>query len=130
MLIKIISGNYGHSEGKSVKIKTANDEPFEVSDEEARRLKKLGIADADAIVAGAMVLAKGSGEDISASDPDDDGDDEDVPEYSADSTNSELQAIAKNHGIEVPPHANKAQLIAALDEFFYDAPSIGAKEPE
>ncbi len=147
MLIKIVRGNYGHVVGKSVHTKTPKDEPFEVDQKEAERLVRLGIA--KIVGAGAVTLAKGlsdnedpfgdPADDINApvspgdsedEDDDDEDDEDDVPEYGGDSTNAELQAIAKNYDIDVPPHANKAQLIAALDEFFYDTPNIGAKEPE
>ena len=54
----------------------------------------------------------------------------DVPEYSEDNTNAELQAIAKEYGIEFPQRANKAQMLDALDEFFGGTPEISAREPE
>jgi len=150
MLIKITQGNYGYNNGDFVRVKTSSDKPFEVPDAEARRLERLGIA--KIVGAGAVTLAKGSpdnedpfcdpADDINvpvplgdSEDEDDDAeydedDEDDVPEYGGDSTNAELQAIAKNYDIEVPPHANKAQLIAALDEFFYNTPNINAREPE
>lgn len=156
MLIKIIRGNYGLPSGKSVKTKTPKDKPFDVDQKEAERLVRLGIA--KFVGVDAVVFAKGApdkedpfgdpADDIDA--PltlSDDGDSEDeddeteyyeddanvegdITEYGEDSTNAELQAIAKEYGIEVPPHANKAQLLEALDEFFGGAPEIGVKEPE
>lgn len=156
MLIKIIRGNYGLPLGKSVKVKTPKDKPFDVDQKEAERLVRLGIA--KLVGADAAVSAKGSSDkedpfgdpagDIDAPvtlnddvdsededddteyDEDDDGGDDDVPEYGENSTNAELQSIAKEYGIEVPPHANKAQLLEALDEFFGGAPEIDVKEPE
>lgn len=156
MLIKILKGNYGLAVGKSVKLKTPQDTPFEVSDKEAQRLVKLGIAK---IICSAVPaeepphnkkLTGGSVDDIEDLDEDDvydededdvpdeneddgaeyEAEDADIPEYGEDSTNAELHAIAKEYGIEVPPHANKAQLLAALDAFFNDAPEINVKEPE
>lgn len=44
MLIKIIKGNYGYHNGVSITVKTPADPPFNVSEEEALRLYKLGIA--------------------------------------------------------------------------------------
>lgn len=157
MLIKIVRGNYGHAVGKSVHTKTPKDKPFEVDPKEAERLVRLGIA--KIIGAGAAVSAKGSpnkedpfgdpADDVDVSVPldddeteydeddeddtgyDEDDEDEDgPPEYGEDSTNAELQSIAKAYGIDVPQHANKAQLLEALDEFFGGAPEISAKEPE
>lgn len=153
MLIKIIRGNYGHVVGKSVHTKTPKDKPFEVDPKEAERLVELGIA--KIVGAGAAVPAKGSldnddpfgdpADDIDApvslgdvedeDDEDDDteygdGDEDGVPEYGEDNTKAELQAIANEYGIEVPPHANRAQLISALDEFFKGAPEISVKDPE
>lgn len=54
----------------------------------------------------------------------------DVPEYSENNTNAELQAIAKEYGVELHQRANKAQILEALDDFFDGAPEISAKEPE
>lgn len=156
MLIKILRGNYGLPSGKSVKAKTPKDKPFDVDQKEAERLVRLGIA--QIVGVSAATLAKGSpdkedpfgdpADDIDAPITlSDDGDSEDeddeteydeddanaegdIPKYGEDSTNAELQAIAKEYGIEVSPHANKAQLLEALDEFFGGAPEIGVKEPE
>lgn len=54
----------------------------------------------------------------------------DGPEYSEGNTNAELQAIAKEYGVDLPPRANKAEILAALDDFFGGIPEISAKEPE
>lgn len=154
MLIKMVRGNYGLPSGKSVKVKTPKDRPFDVDQKEAERLVRLGIA--KIVGAGAAVSAKepsdkedpfgDPADDIDAPvslgdseedgdtdieyDEDDVGEDDNAPEYGENSTNAELQAIAKEYGVEVPPHANKAQLLEALDVFFSGAPEIGAKEPE
>lgn len=160
MLIKIVRGNYGHTIGKSVHTKTPKDKPFEVDQKEAERLVKLGIAKiigAGAAVpakgspnkedpfgdpaddADVSVPIDEDEDDETEYDEDDeddteygeDGEDEDsIPEYGEDSTNAELQSIAKAYGIDVPQHANKAQLLEALDEFFAGAPEINVKEPE
>lgn len=45
MLIHIINGTYGHNVNGYIQPKTPNDEPFEVSGSEARRLVAMGIAE-------------------------------------------------------------------------------------
>lgn len=144
MLIKIIRGTYGLNSGGNIKPKTCNDLPFHVESAEAKRLERLGIA--EIVGASAVTLAKGAEDEMGAlsetpsSVPADDDDkdygvestleERDVPEYSEGSTNAELQAIAKEYGVELPQRANKAQILEALDDFFGGAPLISAKEPE
>lgn len=143
MYIKIIKGNYGLTNGASVKLKTPRDKPFEVADEEALRLKMLGIAEIFKV------------NDNSASDDTSKGDnhsevgdtpkeeyapedgrssekeeDNGIPKYGAGNTNAELLAIAEEYGIGVPSRASKAQIIEALDSYFGDMPVLTAKEPE
>lgn len=131
MLVRIIKGNYGFAKGASITVKTAKDAPFVVPDAEAERLVKLGVA--QMVGAGAETSADGSPNDTFG-DPADDMNaahgDEDIPKYSEESTVADLQSIAKEYNIEVPPRANKAQLLEALDEFFGDVLDIGVKEPE
>ncbi|MBD5112680.1 MAG: hypothetical protein HDT42_09170 [Ruminococcaceae bacterium] len=134
--IKIIGGRYGYISPSGVyNVKTPDDPPFEVDNAEAERLIKRGVA--EIIGAGAAVLAKGVADDekLPATPADDDENDDeseydDIPKYNKESTNSELQAIAKEYGIEIPPHANKAQIIEILDNYFADSPVLNAKEPE
>lgn len=144
MLIKIIRGTYGLNSGGSIKPKTCGDLPFHVDTAEAKRLVRLGVA--EIVGAGAVALTKDTGDETetyseTSSDvpTDNDGDgyevesvveDRDFPEYSEDRTNAELQAIAKEYGVELPPRANKAQILEALDDFFGITPIISAKEPE
>lgn len=144
MLIKIIRGTYGLNNGGNVKPKTCNDPPFHVEPAEAERLKQLGVAE---IVGSSEVTLTKPAENQPEISPeasfgvpsDDHGkgyevesviDERDVPEYSEGNTNAELQSIAKEYGVELPPHANKAAIIAALDDFFGGVPEISAKEPE
>lgn len=134
--IKIIGGRYGYISPSGVYgVKTPDSPPFEVEDKEANRLERLGVA--KIIGVGANEPAKGAADDdkLLTSPADDDendsySDEDDVPEYSEESTNSELQAIAKEYGIELPPRANKSQMIEALDDFFGEIPELNAKEPE
>lgn len=143
MLIKIIRGTYGLNSGGNIKPKTCGDLPFHVEPAEAKRLVRLGVA--EIVGAGAVTLTKGTEDEqetlgeTSSSVPADDGEgyetesvieERNVPEYNEDSTNAELQAIAKEYGVELPQRANKSQILEALDDFFGGTPIISAKEPE
>lgn len=134
--IKITGGRYGYISPSGVyDVKTSDSLPFEVVDSEAERLVRRGVA--EIIGADAEVFAKGAADNdklptVPADDDENDDESEydDIPEYNEESTNAELQAIAKEYGIELPPRANKAQLIEILDNYFADSPVLNAKEPE
>lgn len=134
--IKITGGRYGYISPSGVyDVKTPDSLPFEVVDSEAERLVRRGVA--EIIGADAEVFAKGAADNdklptVPADDDENDGESEydDIPKYNEESTNAELQAIAKEYGIELPPRANKAQLIEILDNYFADSPVLNAKEPE
>ncbi len=139
MLIRITRGCYGYNNGSFVRAKTPADPPFDVKDEEAERLISLGIAERTDITAdngtdnsnNSTEIAGGSGESSdkpsdNGVDTDDTDEEDDIPEYGENSTNAELQAIAKEYGVEIQPRANKTELIAALDEFFGGAPDLKA----
>lgn len=144
--IKIIGGRYGYISPSGVySVKTSESEPFKVEDSEAERLIRRGVA--EIVDAGAVVLAKGAAADEK---PDsgvtpagymtDIKPERGVPEYDEDTTNAELQSIAKEYGIEIPSRATKSQIIEALDEYFGRAddngtedeniPQLNVKEPE
>ena len=133
MYIKIIKGNYGYNDGRIVRAKSPSDPPFEVPSAEADRLCALGVA--QKVTVNGAPFAENSSyietDAASAGKSDDDTINEDgekdadsVPEYNEDSSNAELQAIAKEYGIAVPNRANKAELISALDERFGSAPTL------
>lgn len=134
--IKIIGGRYGYISPSGVYcVKTSDDPPFEVDDGEAHRLIKRGVA--EIVGADAYESAKGAVDNNELpTTPADNGENDDepedggIPEYSEESTNFELQAIAKEYGIEIPPRANKAQILEALDNFFGEIPELNAREPE
>lgn len=142
-LIKIINGTYGfRPQPYVVELKTADDQPFEVSDEEADRLIGLGVAalafgDDSESLQGAMDGMVGQLEDqpVPPEDPDEDPEDQDTdePEDEADETNEpapaaekmdpeelkqltnpELGELAKELGIEVKGRPTKADLIDAI----------------
>lgn len=132
MLIKIIRGTYGLNIGGNIKPKICNDEPFDVPFEEAQRLIGMGIAEGYSPSGNANPYADGviDGENGGNIILEENEDNSGIPEYNEDNTNAELQAIAKEYGVELPPRANKAEIIAALDEYFGGVPIISAKEPE
>lgn len=107
-LIKIINGTYGfRPQPYVVELKTADDQPFEVSDEEADRLIGLGVAalafgDDSESLQGAMDGMVGQLEDQPVppedpEDPDEDPEDQDTdePEDEADETNEPAPAAEK-----------------------------------
>ena len=116
--IKIIQGNYGYNNGDSIKVKTPKSEPFNVSDAEAARIVGLGIAEIIKSENDYIPNDLSGGELPKTEDGSEIPEDIEIPEYSEESTNSELQSIAKQYGIEIVPKATKAQLLKALDDYF------------
>ena len=142
-LIKIINGTYGfRPQPYVVELKTADDQPFEVSDEEADRLIGLGVAalafgdDSESLqVAMDGMVGQLEDQPVPPEDPDEDPEDQDTdePEDEADETNEpapaaekmdpeelkqltnpELGELAKELGIEVKGRPIKADLIDAI----------------
>ena len=142
-LIKIINGTYGfRPQPYVVELKTADDQPFEVSDEEADRLIGLGVAalafcdDSESLqVAMDGMVGQLEDQPVPPEDPDEDPEDQDTdePEDEADETNEpapaaekmdpeelkqltnpELGELAKELGIEVKGRPTKADLIDAI----------------
>lgn len=132
MLVKIIRGTYGLNIGGNIKPKTCNDEPFDIPLKEAQRLIGMGIAEGYSPGGNANPYADiaTDGENSGSKVPEENGNNGVIPKYNKDNTNAELQAIAKEYCIELPPRANKEEIIAALDDFFGGVPIISAKEPE
>ena len=152
--IKIIKGVYGYKSKGSVVPKSKNDEPFEVSETEAKRLVELGVAEiasnlksqADKPIKYSESLAPvknivdkyhkdkeasltpENAEEISEDNTEDDTENNIV--YSMDNTQKELLAMAKQLGFEGKDNTTKAELIAFLDEATSteDAPSIADNE--
>ncbi len=121
MYIKMIDGAYGYNNGVTVKPMTPADAPFSVSDEEARRLAALGVA--EIVSEGGILPANDDGTNVPVNVSEIEGEPE-IPRYSDFSTKSELQAIAKKYGVEVSERATKSEMIKALDDYFADMPEI------
>ena len=103
-LIKIINGTYGfRPQPYVVELKTADDQPFEVSDEEADRLIGLGVAalafgdDSESLqVAMDGMVGQLEDQPVPPEDPDEDPEDQDTdePEDEADETNEPAPAAS------------------------------------
>lgn len=99
MYIKIKSGVYGHREGKSIVPKTPKDAAFEVSDDKAERLIKLGVAE----VADATLPSAAGESDLL---------------YHEGMTNKQLEALITSQGLTVPRGAKKSDLLDILDAYY------------
>ncbi len=151
--IRIISGVYGHrpAGSKFVEPKRAGDLPFLVEDEQAARLVALKVAvyadeDKNLDDTGVATAVAGRKDDSAV----DNLPPEDVPSkgeiaapgkpvYSADMKVAELREIMEDCGLTYKVGMSKADLVAALDDYFADdetaeddedeLPDIGAEEP-
>ena len=113
-MIRIIKGVYGYmTEIGSVKPKTADDEPFELTHEQEARLVGLGVAE--------YVTPGPIGFDEQPPDlpdlPDLPEGVEGVPEYSVDMKADELREIAKTMGLTFKVGTTKAEMVEAMDAF-------------
>lgn len=152
--IKIIKGVYGYKSKGSVVPKSKNDEPFEVSEQEAKRLVEIGVAEiasnlkpqadkpikySESLAPVKNIVDKSKKETIAKSEPEvteeiSEGNTEDETanniEYSMENTQKELLAMARELGFEGKDTTTKAELIAFLDEATSteDAPTIADNE--
>lgn len=110
-MIRIIKGVYGYmTEIGSVKPKTADDEPFELTEAQEARLVGLGVAEYvtdgpigfDELPPEPPELPKGV---------------EGVPEYSVDMKADELREIAKTMGLTFKVGTTKAEMVEAMDAY-------------
>ncbi len=135
--IKIVKGVYGHKTGGSTIPKDKNSEPFEVSEETAQRLIKLGVAkvaselksEADKPIKYSQSLApvnnlvdKSKKEESAENTTEENSESGDETEtgstglvYSMDNTQKELLAMAVSLGFDGKDTTAKAQLIEFLD---------------
>lgn len=133
MLIKIITGCYGHYENGKLKPKDRNSGAFEVEDAEAKRLVEMGVAEYvnNAVATPCEVCAE---EEPCENPPTvaepENGAEEAVYQYDNSTPMAELRKIAAERGIKVPVGMKKTELLELLsgsdDE---DAPNLGAEEP-
>lgn len=139
--VKIISGYYGLSVHNIMKPKSADDAPFELPDEEAKRIVDLGIAEyVDDTHAAAITedekkdLPKNnnhSSNDSSADKlSDEDSETAEIPDYNVNMTVTALRAIAKNAGISFRVGTTKEEMVEALDAHYADTmPDLAAESP-
>ena len=127
--VKITSGYYGLCVNNIIKPKSAADAPFELSDEEAKRIVDLGIAeyvDDMPIATGTACEDTKDAHEISR----EDAKMEENPEYSFNMTAAELRAIAKNVGISFRIGTTKEEMVAALDAYYADtSPNLTVESP-
>lgn len=130
--IKIISGIYGYrpAGSKVIEPKRAGDPAFQVEDAEAARLVSLKVAayvDENSSSKSETEAPKG------------------IPSYNADMKSTELREIMSDYGIPYKVGMSKADMVAALDEYFKEEsgedsdggsegdeeapPDLGAEEP-
>lgn len=148
--IKIIKGVYGYKYNGRTIPKDSKSDAFEVEELEAKRLVGLGIAEvanklksqadkpikySESLAPVKNIVEKDKKEDEKKEDNNKDqdspdgnnqGDEDDKPEYSMKNTQKELYKLAVYLGFEGPEDTTKANLIAFLDEknASEDAPNI------
>ena len=140
--IKIINGTYGYRApgSRSIEPKAAGDPAFEIDNEEAKRLVRLGVAayvddydilfadddeDEDELSGNAGERFIGTGLDTGSGaanedgeDDEDDEDDSEVPEYSTDTHVNTLRALGRAVGLTFKVGTEKTDMVAALDEYY------------
>ena len=158
--IKIISGIYGYrpAGSKVIEPKRAGDPAFQVEDAEAARLVSLKVAAyvdvANEFIPTGVATAP---EQFKDNKPSDNITDENsssksetealkgIPSYNADMKSTELREIMSDYGISYKVGMSKADMVAALDEYFKEEsgedsdegsegdeeapPDLGAEEP-
>ena len=107
-MIQIICGVYGHYINGQVIAKDKNSEPFELSPEREAELVAKGVA--------VYVTPAPIGFDETP--PELPEDVIPIPEYSIENTAKELREIGKICGLTFKVGMSKANMVAALDEFF------------
>lgn len=126
--IVITGGRYGYISPSGVyDVKTTGSAPFEVDDNEAARLVKLGVAkihgeSGKRPETGGVSNEEGSDptEDERSTESETEDDMIEPPEYSTDLSVGELRAIAKKVGISFKVGTTKEDMVAMLDEYFKD----------
>ncbi len=114
-MIKIVQGIYGYQDKNGVvRPKTPEDAPFNLTDEQEKRLVDLGVAE----YVGDIHEMPKQPQDVEETTDDVNAETDMVvlPEYNADMTTKELREIAKAYKIELAARASKKEILAALDE--------------
>lgn len=143
-LIKIINGTYGYKApgSKHIDPKQAGSPPFEVDDDEAKRLFDLGVS--VYIVNEKPDATPDNGESNAVTGNNTpDGNASEKPSYSTEMKADELKELMKKSGLAFKVGMSKDDMVAALDEFFSrgdketnddiddgeDPPSLSAENP-
>ncbi len=116
-MIQIICGTYGKKEGSRVVAKTAQSAPFALTDQEEARLVGLGVAkyaeapkDWEARLEASPGNREGDAPNAA-----------EIPEYNADMKADTLRAIGEAYGLKFKTVMSKADMVAALDNYFSEA---------
>lgn len=146
MLVKIISGTYGHRVGSKIEPKDKNSKPFELDDSEAKRIVALGVAE---IVTGGVATpekpqnASGTNsnppENENGSNSENEGGNDKPFNLDAEQldgmTIKELKKLAEDMGIDTSKMKKKADYITAICEVEIGVddgeapPDLGAEGP-
>lgn len=139
LTVKIISGTYGHRQGKRIVPKDRTSEPFELEDCEAERLVSIGVAK----IVNTSVATPKNGEELppeGVNTPEEnngendttDGDDAPLTESELNAmTNAELKEMAESMGIDTLKFKVKKEYVEAiLEKVNGDVPpDLGAEDP-
>lgn len=114
--VRIINGTYAYRpEGaKRLSPVSAGSSPIEVSENEAARLVRLGVAERVA---------------ADTDDQDTEEYEDEEPKYNAGMKAAELQAIMEAAGLEHKAGMTKAEMVAALDSFYDENDNSGDDPP-
>ncbi len=144
--VRIISGAYGHRNGNRIDTKDRRSEPFSLDDAEAARLVSIGVAE---IVGEDVATPKIDEETVNTGEntPEDEESAEDAenalddecdtgetpyterPEYSIETSATDLRKIAKEVGITFKVGTTKEDMVDELDEYFDSIPDLTAESP-
>ena len=115
-MVKIIKGTYGHRKG-AVIVPVRAGETVELTDEQEKRLVKLGVAeyinDSDGVP------------EHSSSDETDEQEALELPEYNDKMKLPELKEIAEKYGVDASAMTTKKEVIAAIDAAREELPAVG-----
>ena len=155
-MIRMISG-VSRIDGK---VRSRSDGPFRADADIEKRLVSLGVAEyVDRVVKDVATPQNGdedddtgenssegengseskfegeNSDDVDMDSEDTPGDDVDIPEYSTESSVTDLRNIAKERGITFPAGTKKEDMVAALDEYYGitdsddEMPNLDAEAP-
>lgn len=115
-MVKIIKGTYGHRNG-AVIVPVRAGETVELTDEQEKRLVKLGVAE--------YINDSDGAPEHSSSDETDEQEAPELPEYNDKMKLPELKEIAEKYGVDASAMTTKKEVIAAIDAAREELPAVG-----